>query len=161
MARHVALALFAAVGAAAFAYACGRSLPTPELRAHPSTGSRPVEVPYSPPPARAEVITLLPREGAVWIDGEWSWQAKQWTWESGGWVIPPPGAYFAPWMTYRTPSGSVLYTRGAWYEENGRPLPKPAFLGAAQTSLEGEIQADGGGGPDAAAFGGRQEGDAR
>src|SRR6185295_19891403 len=102
------------------AFACGTTLPTPDYKAHPPLTAKDIEVPYPPPAARPEIIPPKPREGAVWVDGEWSWQGRQWTWESGGWVIAPLGAYFAPWMTYRAPNGKVLFTPGAWYEENGR-----------------------------------------
>jgi hypothetical protein len=142
MARAVSVVamLFAAAGW----YACGSSLQTAELRAHPATGSNPIEVPYPPPPAKVELIPPRPRERSVWIDGEWSWIGRQWTWEPGAWVLPPGGGYYAPWIAYRAPSGKVLFTPGAWYEENGRPLPRPAVLASAQSTLENDPSADAG-----------------
>jgi len=146
MARLVGV--IAAIFVVAFWYACGSSLPTAELRAPPTTGPKPIEVPYPPPAARVEVIPPRPRERAVWIDGEWSWQGKQWTWESGAWVLPPLGASYAPWIAYRAPSGKVIFTPGAWYEENGRPLPKPVVLASAQSTLEDDPYTDAGAGSD-------------
>jgi hypothetical protein len=138
MARWIGLsALLAAVVLWA---ACGSSLPTPEIRAHPPLTTKDMEVPYPPPAARPEIIPPKPREGAVWVDGEWSWQGKQWTWESGGWVMPPARAFFSPWVLYRQSNGTLRFTPGTWHKDDGQPLPKPTPLALAQTSLEDEGQ---------------------
>ncbi len=110
MARWIALGL--GCFAVAVAIACGSSLPTPETKAHPPTTTRYVEVPYPPPAARAEIIPAKPREGAVWVDGEWSWQGKQWVWESGGWLMAPAKAYLAPWIAFRQANGKLVFAPG-------------------------------------------------
>jgi hypothetical protein len=134
MARVLAVILLAAgllVG-----YACGSSIPTPTTRRHP-TGTNYVEIPYPPPPARVEIIPPKPQEGAVWVDGEWSWQGKSWVWEPGGWVLPPDG-FFAPWEVLRLDNGKLLFVPGSWHGADGRALPKPPVLLLAQSSL-GEV----------------------
>jgi hypothetical protein len=95
-----------------------------------------MEVPYPPPAARVEIIPRKPRDGAVWLDGEWQWEGKVWAWEPGGWVLPPTGAYLAPWVTYRQENGKLLFAPGSWHAEDGSPLPKPIVLAPAQSSLE-------------------------
>jgi hypothetical protein len=122
--------------AAALALACASSLPAPETRAHPLDATNRIEVPYPPPAARVEIVPPKPREGAVWVDGEWSWQGKQWTWELGGWVMPPAKAYFSPWIALRLADGKLVFWPGAWHKEDGQILPKPVPLAPAHTSLE-------------------------
>jgi len=131
--------------AVAVAIACGSSLPTPETKAHPPTTTRYVEVPYPPPAARAEIIPAKPREGAVWVDGEWSWQGKQWVWESGGWLMAPAKAYLAPWIAFRQANGKLVFAPGTWHRDDGQPLAKPPFLAPAKSSLD-EPNAPGSGG---------------
>jgi hypothetical protein len=133
VARFVGLS--AIVLALAVGYACGSSLPTPRTRTPPEGSIDYIEVPYPPPAARVEVIPPKPAEGAVWVDGEWSWQGRRWTWETGGWVKPPPQAYFAPWRTKRLDNGKLLFASGSWRSETDRPIPKPVILAPAQSSL--------------------------
>jgi hypothetical protein len=86
------------------------------------------EVPYPPPPPRAEDVPDSPRKGAVWIDGQWMWKAKRWVWDSGGWVLPPTSGRFARWQTRRLPDGSLSYALGVWRDPGGNPLPYPDVL---------------------------------
>jgi hypothetical protein len=143
------LGLSAAALSFGLALACSSSLPTPETKAHPSQATKFVDVPYPPPAAHVEIVPPKPREGAVWVDGEWTWQGRQWAWELGGWVMPPPNAYFSPWIVFRQKDGKLVFAPGSWHREDGQPLPKPVPLVPAQTSLEieqieGPGSADGG-----------------
>jgi hypothetical protein len=134
--RAVGALSLALLCALALAYACGSSLPTPRTGPHPATGTNYIEVPYPPPAAQVEIIPPKPREGAVWVDGEWAWEGNRWVWESGGWVAPPEHAYLAPWLTYRQANGKLLFASGTWHLDTGAPLPKPVVLAAAETSLD-------------------------
>jgi YXWGXW repeat-containing protein len=134
------LSLSAAWLALGLSSACGSSLLTPETRAHPPT-TRYIDVPYPPPAARAEIVPPKPRDGAVWVDGEWSWEGKQWTWQSGGWVMPPARAYFAPWIAFRRSDGKLVFAPGTWHRDDGQSLPRPIPVGLAQSSLEEENDA--------------------
>jgi hypothetical protein len=116
--------------------ACGSSLPAPRTGPHPPNATNYIEVPYPPPAARVEIVPRKPREGAVWVDGEWAWEGKRWVWESGGWVMPPEHAYLAPWLTYRQENGKLLFAPGTWHSDTGAPLPEPTVLAPAETSLE-------------------------
>lgn len=73
-----------------------------------------MEVPYPPPAAAPEVIPPAPRAGLVWIDGQWNWRGRYYVWQRGGWVVPPAGAYFAPWQKYYTADGTLYFVAGAW-----------------------------------------------
>jgi hypothetical protein len=121
-----------------FVCSCGSSLPTPLTRPRPDQGPAPFEVPYPPPAARVEIIPPQPEGGAVWVDGEWSWQGKRWVWESGGWMAQPNHTYFSPWRTHREPSGKLFFSPGAWFDDKGKVVPKPAWLVPALTSLGDE-----------------------
>jgi hypothetical protein len=96
------------------------SLTVPE----PPTGPQPaydyVEVPYPPPAAAAEVIPPAPRAGTVWVDGQWNWRGRYYVWQRGGWVVPPDGAYFAPWQKYYTADGTLYFAEGAWRRTRDR-----------------------------------------
>jgi hypothetical protein len=117
------------------AYACGSSLPVPKVGQPPEATINYVEVPYPPPAAQVEIVPPIPQEGAVWVDGEWSWQGRRWTWESGGWVIPPSGSYFAPWRTKRLDNGKLFFAAGSWRATNDQPLPKPPVIVPAQSNF--------------------------
>lgn len=107
--------------------ACAKSLPIPVLGTHPPDCAAFVSVPYPPPPARVEIIPDKPREGAVWVDGEWIWRGRRWDWEIGGWVMPPEG-YFAPWVLVRRDDGSLYHARSRWFDNEGNPLVRPPRL---------------------------------
>ena len=143
------------------ALACGGpNLPAPDYTSHPTSAL--VEVPYPPPPARAEAIPKRPKTRAVWIDGEWTWQ-RRWAWKPGRWLAPPAGARFAPWTTVRDRTGTLYFSGGAWRDDAGNEVQEPAPLAtgaataAAVVSPEGEeveqgapASLDGGGGSTAA-----------
>lgn len=137
--RRVRAIIAAPLLAGLLGAACGARLPTPPTGAHPASSTNYVEVPYPPPPARVEVVPPAPQErGAVWVDGEWAWQGKRWSWLPGGWVVPPLGAYFAPWLVYRLDNGRLLFAPGAWHAANGERLPNPVVLDAARNGLQDE-----------------------
>ncbi len=95
-------------------------------------------MPYPPPAARAEIVPSKPRDGALWIDGEWSWQGRQWIWEPGGWALAPAKAYYSPWIVFHQVDGKLVFAPGAWHDESGQLLPRPKPLAPAQSSLEPE-----------------------
>src|SRR5450432_2948884 len=109
--RHCLLAItFLAAG-------CGGSPPP-----HPPWVRQPtsalMEIPFPPPPARAEYMPKSPVSNAVWIDGEWRWKGRRWAWESGRWVVTPPGAGFAPWVTVRNGDRLLFLASGTWRDAN-------------------------------------------
>jgi hypothetical protein len=134
MARWFCLASLALGFAAVIA--CSSSLPAPEMRAHPLATTQFIEVPFPPPAAHPEIVPPKPREGAVWVDGEWTWRGKAWTWESGAWVMAPARAFYSPWVILRVSNGSIRFAPGAWHKEDGQLLPKPTPLALAEPSLE-------------------------
>jgi hypothetical protein len=137
MARSLFVSLAGAAAAiGAIVVACSSSLPTPKTGPHPPNVTSYIEVPFPPPAAHVEVIPPKPREGAVWMDGEWDWEGKSWVWESGGWITPPEKAYLAPWVTYRQDNGKLLFAPGSWHTDDGAVVQKPALLVAAESSLE-------------------------
>jgi hypothetical protein len=123
------------IAALCWAYACGSSLPEPNLGQPPEPTINYVEIPYPPPAAQVEIVPPLPRKGAVWIDGEWRWEGRRWTWEPGGWVTPPTGSYFAPWHTKRLDNGKLFISQSGWRTATNQPLPKPPVLVPAQNNL--------------------------
>jgi hypothetical protein len=136
---------FAAHGKARFlpavfflATACSHSLPGPRTGPHPPNTTSYIEVPFPPPAAHVEIIPPKPRDGAVWVDGEWDWEGKNWAWETGGWITPPEHGYLAPWVTYRQENGKLLFAPGTWHGDDGAPMPKPPLLAAAESSLESQ-----------------------
>ncbi|HMI83564.1 MAG TPA: hypothetical protein VK550_05685 [Polyangiaceae bacterium] len=119
--------------------ACGSRLPAPPTGPHPAGSTVYIDVPYPPPAARVEVVPAPPRDpGAVWVDGEWAWQGKRWAWLAGGWVVPPRGAYFAPWLVYRLDNGRLLFASGSWHATGGDRIPNPVVLDAARNGLDDE-----------------------
>jgi hypothetical protein len=84
-----------------------------------------------------EVLPPRP-EGALWLDGQWSWQATRWHWEPGGWVAPPPaGTYFAPWAIARRSDGALLFAGARWRDADGRDVDAPPLLARAESALPG------------------------
>lgn len=108
--------------------ACSPSLPRPPTGKIPTDET--IEVPYPPPPARAETIPPEKAAGQVWIDGQWEWNEKAWKWREGAWTTSPPGAYFTPWTTKRRADGQLLFTRAEWRDKAGRPL---------STGIDGQV----------------------
>jgi hypothetical protein len=125
-------ALFS-VGAA---LACSYKVPEPPTGPHPNNDY--VEVPYPPPAAAAEVVPPSPRADAVWVDGQWTWRGRYYVWQRGGWVVPPPGAYFAPWQKYYTADGTLYFADGAWRRTRDRVLivPPPILRSAATPATQ-------------------------
>ncbi len=110
---------------------CGPSrLPAPAWASQPTSAL--FEVPYPPPPARVEEVPPQPTDDAVWIDGEWVWQARRYAWRAGRWVVPPPAARFAPWTTVRDARGTLFLAQGTWRDERGVEIAPPAALAGAR-----------------------------
>lgn len=126
---RIGVGALASAGALLAIVACGSKLPRPPYTAQPTSAL--AEIPYPPPPARAESVPPKPREGAVWIDGEWVWRARRWSWRPGRWVTAPPGARFAPWVTVRDRTGALYLASGAWRAEDGGPVAEPPALASA------------------------------
>ena len=127
------------------AVGCGSSqLPHPPYVSQ--TTEALVEVPYPPPPARAEFVPSAPRKDATWLDGEWIWRGRRWSWVRGRWVAPPPRARYAPWTTVRNSEGALFFAPGGWRDESGKPMEPPPPLAEGYdvpgkvTDMEGEKQ---------------------
>jgi hypothetical protein len=64
----------------------------------PPPGTVVAEAPPAPP---AEVVTVAPGPGYVWVGGNWSWQGR-WVWIPGYWAARPHphavwvGGHWAP-----------------------------------------------------------------
>ncbi len=114
-------------------FACGSStLPEPEVGPHPADEY--IEVPYPPPAAAAEVVPPSPQSDAVWVDGQWIWRGRYYVWQRGGWLIPPAGAYFAPWRKYYTKDGTLYFADGTWRRKSDRArIVHPPFVRSAET----------------------------
>src|SRR5215470_18039566 len=66
-----------------------------------------VAVAYSdPPPPPAYYYTPAPRDGYVWIDGNWYWNSGAWAWAPGYWVVGRPG---------------FVYVQGSWVGHRWNP----------------------------------------
>jgi hypothetical protein len=121
--------------------ACAGRLP------HAAYAPQPTEalemVGYPPPPARMEFVPPRPATGAVWIDGEWSWQGRRWAWRIGRWVKPPAGARFSPWTMVRGSDGTTYYAPGVWRDERGAEIAEPAALVAARPNPSDVVDPEG------------------
>ncbi len=108
-------------------------LPAPTYVGQPTSALQ--EAAYPPPPARVEHIPDLPKEkeGAVWIDGEWTWQGRRWAWKQGRWVMPPSGGRFSPWTSTRDKTGLYYVAEGKWRDAQGRELPDPTPVALGHT----------------------------
>jgi hypothetical protein len=92
---------------------CKKSaLPLPRLG--PNEHTAPIVVPYPPPPARPEIITPMPGERVVWIDGSWTWDRRRWIWQRGRWEAPPTGAHYALSKIVHFPDGTLGWIPGGW-----------------------------------------------
>jgi hypothetical protein len=109
---------------------CANGVRSPPYTYHAS--SELVEIPYSPPPARVEVIPHVSSKHAVWIDGEWSYEGTRWRWQRGHYVVPEPGARYAPWQVVRGSDGSLYFCKGIWRDQAGH------YLSAPRSVLEGQ-----------------------
>jgi hypothetical protein len=90
-------------------------------------------VPYPPPAAVPEIVPPEPDRRAVWVDGQWSYRGRYFVWERGAWVLPPPGAYFAPWARVYGKDGTLYFAEAAWRSRDGRSLIAPRVLRPAGT----------------------------
>lgn len=141
--RRPGLGLALGVSFAAALFACGASrLPAPPYVAHPTEALQ--QVAFPPPPARVEYVPASPKSGAVWVDGEWTWQTDRWSWKRGRWVMPLANARYSPWTSSRDRSGTLYVAEGRWRDDKLRELPEPAPLatgktrGGAVTNAEGD-----------------------
>lgn len=120
---------------------CASSVPGPQLLAHPPDAY--VEVPYPPPAALVEVVPASPSSTLVWLDGYWTWQGKLYVWMRGGWVFVPAGERFAPWQSFYTRNGLLMFAPGSWYMPDGTRVRPPAIQVSAYTppnEVTGEFQ---------------------
>jgi hypothetical protein len=127
------LALVATLGS------CASSVPGPPLVAHPRSAF--LEVPYPPPAALIEAVPPSPSSSLVWLDGFWTWQGRYYAWIRGGWIFVSPGESFAPWQSFYTRDGLLMFAPGAWYSAGGdrvRPpeIRVPAYTPPNETTAE-------------------------
>jgi hypothetical protein len=74
-----------------------------------------VVVDQAPPGAAAEVVTVAPEPGLVWIGGYWGWYGGRYVWVSGGWHRPPrPGVVWVGGYWARRPMGGHVWVQGRW-----------------------------------------------
>lgn len=141
MKLHALAAAGLLIGAGAVA--CGYArLPQPRYVRQPTSAL--VEVPYPPPPARAEFVPARPRDGAVWLDGEWLWQGRRWAWRRGRWVIPSPGAAFSPRALVRNEAGTLFWAEGRWRDaKTGVEVADPPVLAIGHASPGEVVDAEG------------------
>lgn len=97
-------------------------------------------VPLPPPPLRPEHVPPQP-DGAVWIDGEWSWDGTRYRWTNGAWVVAPTGGRVAPWTVVRRNDGQLFYSPSVWYDKSGAVVAEPRRL------VEGYVREVDGGAP--------------
>lgn len=103
----------------------------PQPTKSPHTTEELVEVPSSPPTARAEQIPDSPDPRAVWVDGGWTWTGRRWSWTRGAWVIAPSGATYAPWVVVVSADARLFFAPGTWKDAHGAPIEAPAALVSA------------------------------
>jgi hypothetical protein len=136
MRRALALFAFAAFVIAA----CTAALPHPPYAPHPATALSPVAFP--PPPPRVEPIPKQP-EGAVWLDGEWTWSGTRWSWYPGRWVMAPPGLTYSPWTWVRATNGTLYFAKGTWRDARGNEALAPRGIVYAKVSTGPVVNAQG------------------
>ena len=137
------VAMAGMTGAFALAIACGDSIRTPAYVRQPTAAL--VEVPYPPPPARAEEVPKPPKDdaNAVWVDGEWVWQTRRWAWKPGRWVTMPGGVRFSPWTTVRDPTGTLYVASGVWRNDKGEEVDEPAVLEIGKSAAASIVTPEG------------------
>jgi hypothetical protein len=105
---------------------CATSVSSPPYTSHANTDG--VEVPYAPPPARAEAVPEVSEAGAVWVDGEWVLSGTRWRWTRGRWVVPDAGTQFAPWRVVRSRDGRLFLFPGIWKDRDGNTVASPRAI---------------------------------
>jgi hypothetical protein len=131
-----------AVLGASVAIACGAPrLAAPDYTGQPTAALS--QIPYPPPPARVEFVPEQPRDGAVWIDGEWTWRTRRWSWKPGRWVEAPRNARFSPWTTVRDRTGTLYIAAGAWRDDKGGEVPEPPVLAAGRPTPVNVVDPEG------------------
>jgi len=116
-------------------------MPRPPYAAQPPSAL--VEVTRPPPPARVEIVPSSPREGAVWLDGEWIWRRGRWAWLTGRWVVPPVGAAFSRWSFVRGADGRLWYAPSEWRDARLTIVEPPPALAMALVEGGAVVDADG------------------
>lgn len=119
------------------------SSPPPHPPWVPQPTSALIEIPFPPPPARAEYMPKSPVADAVWVDGEWRWKGRRWAWESGRWVVVPTGAAFSPWVTVRNGDRVLFLASGTWRDASGAEIPAPKSLAIGSASPGSVVASDG------------------
>jgi len=121
---------------------CGAvSRPAPTFVPQPRTAY--VTVPYPPPPARVEIAPQSPREGAVWLGGEWDFRFRRWIWTYGRWVVPPSGGKYARWSLRRDDKGEMHFAPGSWRDAVGARLESPDPLARGRARENAVVEEDG------------------
>lgn len=121
---------------------CGAGRPRPGVVDQPQAAF--VPVPHPPPPGRVEFVPDSPREGAVWVAGEWTYRFRRWSWVHGGWVLPPAGAAgHAPWTLKRDARGELWFAPGAWRDPRGGVVDAPEVLATGRARDRAVIEEDG------------------
>jgi hypothetical protein len=123
------------------AMACSGSLPHARYMAQPSTALTAVALP--PPPGRVELVPPSPVSGAVWTDGEWTFQHGRWAWRLGQWVVPPQGTFLSPWTTVRGADGTLFHAPSVWRDGKGQPITPPSPLAVATVHAGPVVDAEG------------------
>lgn len=121
--------------------ACVARLPRPSYSAQTTEALEPVT--YPPPPARVEFVPARPAKGAVWIDGEWTWQGRRWAWRVGRWVIPPANARFAPWTMVRSDDGTIYFAPGIWVDAKHEPMTEPSAMATGTPTITDVVDPEG------------------
>jgi hypothetical protein len=118
--------------------ACQHGVPTPPSGPHRATAHNPaVIIQYPPPPVRVECVPPQPRDECVWVDGNWTRQARGWGWSPGAWVIPPAKCYHAQAYSKWIRAGNnkqdqLYYFEAAWYAETpGKQCEAPRVCQSA------------------------------
>ena len=128
--QHYRLPLFG-MALSTTLWSCAFSVAGPPIVAHPKSAF--VEVPYPPPAALIEAVPPSPSSSLVWLDGFWTWQGQYYTWIRGGWVFVSVGESFAPWQSFYTSEGLLMFAPGTWYAADGARVRPPEIRSPAYT----------------------------
>ena len=67
----------------------------------------------APPTLKPEPIPPRPHANAVWIGGQWTWQANHYTWTPGHWEAKPRADAWVPGHWQKTGRGWI-WVEGRW-----------------------------------------------